>query len=466
MLLKKGLEIELRIESLGFGGMGIARENHQVIFVKNAIPGQTVKARIIKKRSSFLEAISIKTIEESQDYVSPPCQHFNECGGCTLQNYKYSNQIIQKEKQVNDLFERIGKFSKFKSNPIIKCNQNYNYRNKMEFTFSKFEWIPEGKNEQEIPGFALGLHVPKRWDKILNINECHIQDFVANEVLQFIKRSVIHLKLEAYDLKEHKGYLRHLVIRKGIKTGQIMVNFVTSKKNIKLLEPIVKELRNRFPSIVSIVNNISTRKAGVAVGEEQILLSGQNFIIDKIGEYNFKISSNSFFQTNTLQAEKLYDIILEEASLGKQDIVYDLCCGIGTISIYLSKYAKKVYGFEIIPSAIQDAKENAKINNIKNTYFFEGDISTIFSDYKDIERLAAADVIIIDPPRPGIPSKTIKYLNQISPRKIIYVSCNPSTQARDIKELCKEEYRLLKLQPVDMFPHTPHIENVATLIKN
>tara|TARA_B100000029_G_scaffold365405_1_gene358693 strand:+ start:21 stop:1031 length:1011 start_codon:yes stop_codon:yes gene_type:complete len=336
----------------------------------------------------------------------------------------------------------------------------------MEFTFSKFEWIPEGKNEQEIPGFALGLHVPKRWDKILNINECHIQDFVANEVLQFIKRSVIHLKLEAYDLKEHKGYLRHLVIRKGIKTGQIMVNFVTSKKNIKLLEPIVKELRNRFPSIVSIVNNISTRKAGVAVGEEQILLSGQNFIIDKIGEYNFKISSNSFFQTNTLQAEKLYDIILEEASLGKQDIVYDLCCGIGTISIYLSKYAKKVYGFEIIPSAIQDAKENAKINNIKNTYFFEGDISTIFSDYKDIERLAAADVIIIDPPRPGIPSKTIKYLNQISPRKIIYVSCNPSTQARDIKELCKEEYRLLKLQPVDMFPHTPHIENVATLIKN
>tara|TARA_B100000945_G_C20340764_1_gene577226 strand:- start:451 stop:1188 length:738 start_codon:yes stop_codon:yes gene_type:complete len=245
-----------------------------------------------------------------------------------------------------------------------------------------------------------------------------------------------------------------------------MVNFVTSKKNIKLLKPIVKELKNRFPSIVSIVNNISTRKAGVAVGEEQIILFGQNFIIDKIGEYNFKISANSFFQTNTLQAEKLYDIILEEASLNKQDIVYDLCCGIGTISIYLSSYAKKVYGFEIIPSAIQDAKENVKINNIKNTYFFEGDISTTFSDNKNIERLSAADVIIIDPPRPGIPSNTIKYLNQISPRKIIYVSCNPSTQARDIKELCNEKYKLLKLQPIDMFPHTPHIENVATLIKN
>jgi 23S rRNA (uracil1939-C5)-methyltransferase len=460
--IKKGMDVELEIESLAFGGMGVSRINEKITFVKNAIPGQTVTARITKKRSSYLEARSLEVLSESPHFVPVKCEHFADCGGCTFQNLEYEQQIIAKELQVQDVFRRIGGFKDVACDSIVKCDDIFHYRNKMEFTFSNQEYVPESDKEREPSEFALGLHAPGRWDKILNINECHIQTEIANEILTSIKE--LTKDLEPYNIREHTGFLRHVMIRVATNTNEIMVNIVTSRDDPELLSPISNTLITKFPRITSIVNNITTRKAGVSTGEHQIILHGNENIVEKLGEYEFMISADSFFQTNTKQAEKLYNIILEESALTGTEIVYDLFCGTGSISLYLSKQAKMVYGFELVPSAVQDAIQNAIHNKVKNAWFFGGNLENLFRENTEAKDLESPDVIVVDPPRAGLHAKTVEDLLEKSPKRIVYVSCNPASQARDVALLCNEKYNLIKLRPVDMFPHTPHVENVATLV--
>jgi len=437
-----------------------------VTFVKNAIPGQHVLARITKKRSSYLEARTLEVISDSDLAVDVPCAHFKDCGGCTFQNLDYEEQLAAKQLQVRDIFQRIGGFEDVPSEPILGCSDIFHYRNKMEFTFANRRWTTEDELESADTDFALGLHVSGRYDKILNIDECHIQSKKANGILDLVKKLSRELKLEPYDIKNHTGFLRYLMIRHTRNTNEIMVNIVTSREDTECLSPITNSLISQFPNINSIVNNITTRKAGVATGEHQVVLYGEETISEKLGDYEFSISADSFFQTNTKQTERLYEIIKEEAALTGNEIVYDLFCGTGSISIYLAKAAKMVYGFELVMPAVQDAMENAIQNKVKNAWFFAGDLANLFRENPEAKTLEAPDVMIIDPPRVGIHPKTVPDILQKAPLRIVYVSCNPATQARDVKELCVAGYELTKLRPVDMFPHTPHIENVATLIKN
>ena len=374
---KKGSDIELYIDSLAFGGMGVSKYNDIIIFVKNAIPNQKVLARITKKRSSFLEARALEVLKESNSSIDVKCKHFNHCGGCTFQNLIYEEQLAAKESQVKDILNRIGGFKDINVNPILGCDEIFHYRNKMEFTFSNRRWKTDLKLDSTDSNFALGLHVPGRFDKILNIDECFLHSKTSNKILGIIKKISQELELEPYDIKNHSGFLRYLMIRHSTNLNEIMVNLVTSTNNHKKVKPIVDALVSEIPEIVSIVNNITSRKAGVSSGEEQILLYGKDTINERLGKFQFMISADSFFQTNTKQAEKLYEIIKEEAEIKKDDIIYDLFCGTGSISIYLANLAKKVYGFEISMSAVQDAIQNAHQNKIKNVRFFNGDLMNL-----------------------------------------------------------------------------------------
>ena len=462
-LIKKGSDLEVFIESLAFGGMGIAKIYGKIVFVKNAIPGQTVIARIVKKRSSFFEARKLKLIKETKNYIEPLCNHFYDCGGCSFQNLNYEKQLFYKEKQINDLYSKMGNFKNISSEKIIGCDNQYNYRNKMEFSFSNKRWILDENDKGEDKNFALGLHISGRYDKILNIDKCHLQLNISNKIFNFIKNECIKNELLPYDIKNHSGFLRHLMIRSGNKTNEVMVNFVTSYEKTNLLKPIAKKLLLEFPMIKSIVNNINTRKADIAFGEWEINLAADNIIIDKIGDYEFEISANSFFQTNTLQAEVLYNVIKEECDFKGDEIVYDLYSGIGSISIFLSKYVKSIYAIELIKEAVRNAKKNAQRNKIKNINFICGDLRDILRTDKTLSLIPKPDIIILDPPRAGMHKKTIQDILKNQPKKIIYCSCNPATQVRDIVDFCNNGYELIKVHPVDMFPNTPHIECVSTL---
>ena len=461
-LIKKGDDVELDIDSIAFGGMGVSKFNDIVTFVKNAIPGQKVIARITKRRSSYLEARSIETIRESPYHMDATCEHFSDCGGCTFQNLNYTQQLYEKASQINDIFKRLGGFNNYDCDQIVGCDKIFHYRNKMEFTFSNREYIPEAEIGREPYDFSLGLHPRGVWYKVIDINNCYLHSPLANEILQFVKK--ITIKLKPYDVRRHSGFLRGLIIRTSENTDDIMINFITKENKISLLEPIVKLLIKKFPQITSIINNINSSNANISLGESQNTLYGKNFIIEKLGKYNFIISPDSFFQVNTKQAKLLYDIIVEEANLTGKEIVYDLFCGTGSIALYLSQYAKHIYGFEIVESAIKDAKQNALNNKINNVSFFEGNLESIFRKNLNIKNLDSPDVIVIDPPRAGLHPKTVMDVLEKAPSKIVYISCNPASQARDVSLFCKSKYKLIKLRPVDMFPHTPHIENIATLI--
>tara|TARA_B100000029_G_C17535256_1_gene944665 strand:- start:101 stop:1492 length:1392 start_codon:yes stop_codon:yes gene_type:complete len=456
---KIGQEIDLEILDLAFGGKGIAKLNNLTVFVKSGIPGQTISARITKIKKSYLEAKHIKTLKKSKFETKPKCDHFPTCGGCSFQQLSYKKQLEYKQKQIYDIFERIGEVQKPKINKIIGSNKKYYYRNKMEFTFSDNPWYIADESYDKI---VLGLHVPKRFDKILNVDDCHIQDKIFNDILKFIREKSIKLNLEPYNVRKHVGLLRYLIFKIGIYTNEIMLNIVTAKeenKIIKLSEIILKE----FPKITTIVNTINSTKSNTAIGQKEHIIYGKGYINEKIGKYKFRISPSAFFQTNSFQVKTLYDYILKISEINKEDVIFDLFSGTGTIAIYLANKAKKAYGFEIVEDAVNDANINAKNNNIDNVIFYLGDIKNLFDKKNDLN-IEKPDIVIIDPPRPGLHLNTIKYLLKELPKKIIYVSCNATTQARDMNLLI-EKYSIIDIQPIDLFPHTPHIENILTLLK-
>lgn len=463
--IHKGQEIELTIESLAYGGMGIAKVEGFVIFVKKAIPGQKARALIYRKKKGYAEARALTVLEESPHFVPAPCAHFGYCGGCTIQQLNYQEQIQQKKQQVEDLFRHQARISHLIIDEVLPADQPFNYRNKMEFTFSNRRWITPEESPDTNQDFALGLHIPNRFDKILDINHCYIQPEIGNNILNLVYAKSKQLGLKPYDARTHNGFLRNLVIRFGEHTGEIMVNIVTSYENREFLQPLADEIIQQFPQITSLINNVNTKKGDTAFGEYEVLLYGTPTIKEKIGDLTFEISSNSFFQTNSLQAEKLYTAALSGAQLSGNEIVYDLYCGTGSISLFLAQKAKAVHGFELISYAVKDAKRNALANNIANAHFHQANLDFFFNKGSKNTRLPKPDVIVIDPPRAGMHKDMVNALPNFGAKRLVYISCNPATQARDVAMLMENGYRLKKLTMVDMFPHTPHIETVGILEK-
>ena len=456
-MVKKGDTLTLDIDSLAYGGRGVARKEDYVIFVDKGLPGQTVNVFLYKKKKGYGEARILDIVKESKYVADPPCEHFSFCGGCSLQHLNYTEQLNQKKNQVEDIFSRQAGIKNFHISNLISADSIYNYRNKMEFTFSSRRWkLP--KERAGLPtDFALGLHVPRRWDKILDVSSCHIQHPLGNEILQFIKHEAKKLNLKPYDQKLHNGFLRHLVLRFGVNTKQVMVNFVTSYENLELLNPLANRLAESFPDVTSIINNVNRRKGDSAYGEWEKILHGPPFIEEKIGDLTFEISSNSFFQTNTHQAEKLYSEILEQANLTGKETVFDMYCGTGTIALYLAKFSKEVFGFETVSSSVEDALRNSVRNGLGNTKFFKTNLEKTVP----YDSLPVPDVIVVDPPRAGLIGNAIRSIISFGAKKIIYVSCNPTTQARDTIVFEQNGYKLRYMSLVDMFPHTPHIETIG-----
>jgi 23S rRNA (uracil1939-C5)-methyltransferase len=480
--MKKGEILELDIESYAFEGKGISRikkddehEKNYVVFVHGSYPGDKVEAKITKVKKSYAEAKTTGIIFPSNERVEARCKYFGTCGGCKQQDLSYDAQIKYKQQQVDEIFKKLGGFADlpagkagFEILPIIPSENIFFYRNKMEFSFSDKRWLTEDeiKSGLEIDNdFALGLHVPNVYDKVLDIDVCYLESELTYKLLNFTREFFKGKTIQPYSTKTYSGFLRNLVIRQAYHTKDLMVNLVTADENESLIKNYADELIKAFPEISTIVNNINQKKASVATGDYEKVFYGDGFITDMIGEYTFRISANSFFQTNTLQAENLYQTALDFAELKGDEIVYDLYSGAGTIAIYISRYVKEVYAFESVESAIEDAKVNAELNDIKNVHFYNADLYKSFLPVIEQNKILKPSLIILDPPRSGLHKNTVDDVIKINPEKIVYVSCNPATQARDIKLFSEAGYKLIKMKPVDMFPHTFHIENVALISK-
>ena len=477
MNLKKGDIVELEISKYAFEGKGIGKiklnendESEFVVFVDKTYPGDKVKASYSRIKKTYAEARLEELIEKSENRTKPECSHFGTCGGCKQQDLSYETQAFYKEIQVKEIFEKMGQLKDFELLPIIKASDIFFYRNKLEFSFSDKRWLTneEIKNVSEIEdkNFALGFHIPRMYDRILDIEKCYLESEESNKILNFTRDFFKSRNISIYSTQDHKGFLRHLVVKHSHHTNDLMVNLVTSEYNEELMKEYTSEMLKVIPEITTVVNNINTKKAQVAYGDYEEVLYGSGFILDKIGRFTFRISANSFFQTNTLQAENLFNLAKDFAEFNGNEIVYDLYSGAGTIAIFVSENVKSIYAFENVTEAVNDAKENMKLNNVNNIIFFEADLNKSFQEKLRDEKIPMADVIIADPPRSGMNPKTIQDILFVNPQKIVYVSCNPTTQVRDIKVLVENGYKLIKINPVDMFPHTYHIENVALLIKS
>lgn len=474
--MNRGDTLTLTIEDYAFEGKGIARVEQAdnpgkkfIVFVEKAYPGDRVEAQIYKKKKSFAEAKIINILEASPERTEAKCSHFGNCGGCRQQDLKYESQLRYKHEQVKDIFERIGGITEFKLEDIAGSDQLYFYRNKLEFSFSDKRWLtPDEINKDDNiqnKNFALGFHIPRIYDKVLNINECFLLSDVSNDILNFTRDFFHSRNATIFSTKTHEGYLRNLVIKHSHHTNDLMVNLVTSEDNPELMTEYTEDLNVNVKGITTIVNNISTKKSQVSIGDYEKVYFGDGHIFDEIAGFKYRISANSFFQTNTLQAEKLYQAALKYADFRGDEVVYDLYSGAGTISIFIAASVKEVHAFESVESAVNDAIINSESNSVYNVHFHTADLNKSFSYMVKEMDIPKPDVVILDPPRGGMNPKTVRDILRLLPESVVYVSCNPATQARDIKLLCEEHYKLIKMKPVDMFPHTYHIENVAQLVR-
>jgi 23S rRNA (uracil1939-C5)-methyltransferase len=443
----------------------VARHNGMAVFVPGTAPGDKVRAVITRRKKNYREARLLEILEPSADRITPHCNHASVCGGCTWQHLPYPVQLKIKEEQVRDHVERIAQMDSAIVQPIIGCEDEFYYRNKMEYSFGTRKWLTREEIEKDEfiddSGLFAGLHAPGRFDKILNLNECHLQLPVSYQILDTLRSYCITNNIPAFDTINNTGYMRHLMIRNSHHTGELMVNLVTFKDLPDVVEKIAGHLVSSHPEITTVVNNVNDQTNPTSVGRIEHILYGPGTITDSIGGYAFQINPNSFFQTNTRQAETLYSVAASFADLSSGDVLYDLYCGVGTLTLFMSSKVQKVVGIELVDVAIENAKENAKNNNVENTEFILGDMKHTFNP-ELLSVHGQPDCIITDPPRSGMHPDVVRELINLKAPKMVYVSCNPSTMARDLKEL-KEVYRIEKIQPVDMFPQTYHIEAVAKL---
>ncbi len=460
MSIKKGDILEVEVEKMVAGGLGISRSNGYVIFVKGGVPGDKVKVKVYKKKKDYAEAKVIEVITPSLYRTEPLCPYYGYCGGCQWQHIRYDAQLIYKRELVEEAMNRIGGLKNVPILQTIPSPKLLEYRNKMEFTFSNRPWLmPSQLNETKKPDFALGLHIPGSFNKVIDIKSCFLQPDKGNLILEIVRGYVKKTGIPVYNMKTHEGFWRFLTLKNSSKFGEWMVNIITADDAPQVITPLAEEILSRLSNIRTVVNNISKKKAAVAIGDKELIIIGDGYIEDMIGEFKFRISANSFFQTNPKGAENLYNKVREYAELTGEEIVLDLYSGTGTIPIFLSGEAKKILGIEINRDAIIDARKNCEINGIVNCEFYIGDIKDIISEI-DIN----PDVVIIDPPRPGMHKDVVRKVMEVSAKRIVYVSCNPATMARDLNYL-SEQYEIKEIQPVDMFPCTHHIEAVAKCVK-
>lgn len=452
------------IKDIGAEGKAIAREDGRVIFISGAIPGDVVDVQINRKKKSFMEGYPVKYHKYSEDRTDPFCEHFGVCGGCKWQHLPYEKQLFYKQKQVADQLQRIGGLEEEdlqSMQPILASPQNKYYRNKLEFTFSNKRWITKEEMEpdKEIQERkALGFHIPKMFDKILDIRNCYLQPEPSNRIRNWFRE---HTKdAEYFDIREHKGLMRNLTIRTA-NTGEVMVIVAFYKDNEIYIKSLLNAFVKDFPDITSVMYVINSKANDTILDQDILLFSGRDYIIEKMEELAFRIGPKSFYQTNSEQAFFLYKTARDFAGLQGDAIVYDLYTGTGTIANFIAGSVKKVIGIESVVEAIEDAKENSERNHISNTVFLAGDMKDSF-DPELMKKYGKPDVVILDPPRAGVHQNVIDNLIHANPGRIVYVSCNPATQARDIK-LLSEHYSVTRIQPVDMFPQTHHVENVVLL---
>lgn len=443
--------VRVKIDNLAYGGKGIGKIEGYVLFVEGGLPGDMVEARVTRTKSNFAEARIENLLKPSEYRIKPPCEHFYYCGGCKWQNLEYSIQKKYKEDQLKEALVHISKIPDPPLEPIIGAHKIYYYRNKMEFSFHA------GENGE----ILLGLHRAGRFQDVFQLRKCHLQSENSNEIVNFVRDRAAGLGLPPYHIKKHEGYLRFLVIREGKFTGESLVNIVTGEGNHDIIKNLGQEIGHRFENVVSVSHTVNPQKANVARGEKEVILYGANHIHERLGEKEFRISANSFFQTNSYQIKRLYDLVVEYAEPDKLDRTMDFYCGTGTIAIYLSGLVRNVVGIESVPESVEDAKTNAGLNNVSNCSFVAADVEEYLKN--DVAEGVQYDLMILDPPRAGCHPKAIKSILQINPRKIVYISCNPATLARDIAELTEGGYRLEKAIPIDIFPQTYHIEAVCRL---
>lgn len=451
------------ITDIGAEGNALAKVDGQVVFVPMLVPGDVVDIRIRKKRRKYLEGTVIRFHEYSPYRVKPVCMHFGVCGGCKWQHLLYEMQLKYKEKQVADNLARIGKTGYGELMTIVGSDEVFRYRNKLEYTFSDKRWLTreeiESGNDFEKED-ALGFHIPGLFDKVLNIKECHLQPEPSNAIREAVRRYAHKKGLAFFNLRQQSGFLRNLIIRNSA-GGNVMVIVVFFMDEQKRIKGLLDFLAAEFPKITSLWYIVNTKKNDSLTDQDPILHKGEYHIIEEMDGLKFRIGPKSFYQTNSKQASKLYRIARDFAGLSGNETVYDLYTGAGTIANYVAPSAAKVIGIEYVEEAVKDARANSEINNIKNTEFIAGDLKDILSD-KFYREMGFPDVVITDPPRTGMHKDVVRSIMEAKPDKIVYISCNPATQARDISILA-ERYFVEKIQPVDMFPQTHHVENVALL---
>jgi 23S rRNA (uracil1939-C5)-methyltransferase len=465
--------VEVEIIDLGDKNQCFGRlEDGIGIFVQGtAAVGDTVKAEIFRVKKNYLAARFTDLVKPSPHRIEPVCPYFGLCGGCKWQHMDYAEQLRLKRKQVQDALEHIGGFQGLECAPCIPAPEIFGYRNKMDFSFTDLRFLTP--NEMDIPAeqlekpldFALGFHAPGCFSKAIDIDHCDLSTAEMNIALNTVRTFCLEhrAELSIYSTHSHTGELRNLVVRHGGQTGEFMVNLVTSTYQPDLMAALGAELKAALGDrLTTFVNNTTSAKNTVAFGEEEHVVLGPGHITDRLGDYVYRISANSFFQTNTAQAEKLYFQILEAAQLKPTDVVYDLFCGTGSITLFASSHCKKVLGVELVESSVRDARENAKRHNIENCAFIRLDLKDIKHIRTDMADFGAPDVVITDPPRAGMNPKAVQALLEIAPPAIVYVSCNPASLARDGQMLCDQgRYKLVSCQPIDMFPQTNHVESVA-----
>jgi 23S rRNA (uracil1939-C5)-methyltransferase len=465
MSRKKELPVleNVRIADIGSEGNAIARVDNMVVFVPMLIPGDVVDIRVVKKRRKYIEGRVVKFREYSPDRIKPRCIHFGVCGGCKWQHLPYELQLKFKEKQVVDNLVRIGKTELPEIEPIIGSPETYFYRNKLEFTFSDKRWLtPDEVNSsgEFRKEDGLGFHIPGLFDKVLDIVECHLQPDPSNLIRNSVKEYALRNDLEFFDLREQKGFLRNMIVRNNL-NGDVMVIVVLFHEDEKIRIDLLDFIAGQFPQVSSLFYVINSKKNDSLNDQEPILYKGDDHLTEYLGGLKFRIGPKSFYQTNTRQGIMLYEKALEFAGLTGKEIVYDLYTGTGTIANFVAPHSAQVIGIEYVEEAVRDARINSGINNLTNTRFFAGDMVKVLTG-KMIEENGKPDVIITDPPRAGMHEDVVKVIAAAAPDRIVYVSCNPATQARDIN-LLSSDYEVSRVQPVDMFPHTHHVENVVLL---
>jgi 23S rRNA (uracil1939-C5)-methyltransferase len=460
---KKRFFEDVEIIDIAEEGKGVGKSDEFVLFVDNAVPGDVADVMVYRGKKNFGEARIVTQKKPSAYRTEAFCKHFGTCGGCKWQHMVYSAQLKFKQKAVEDALTRIAKVELTGMQPILASPEDKYYRNKLEYTFSNKRWLNDGENRTDelLEMNALGFHIPGRFDKILDIDHCYLQDEPSNSLRNSIRAFVIEHGYTFYDLKAHAGTLRNLVIRTA-STGEVMVIVVFAYATEDEISKLMGYIADKFPEITSLLYIVNQKKNDTIFDQEVLVYKGESFIYEEMNGIKFRIGPKSFYQTNSKQALHLYEVASQMAGFTGNELVYDLYTGAGTIANFIAAKVQKVIGIEYVPSAIEDAKINSAINNITNTLFYAGDMKEVLNP-EFVAEHGKPDVIISDPPRAGMHPDVVNRLMEIEAPKIVYVSCNAATQARDLLVL-KEKYDLVKIQPVDMFPHTQHVENVILLV--